>query len=201
MSEEAEDSISVRRKKRYNHIPISLRINIGDEWKWIKALDWNESGFNFHLDHEMADSTVNFKKSITPFRGDIVWDHMNGDDNSIMEMIVNTLLFKQMKKQGHVVRDSARRIINLIRTQGLIDEKIKMLAVLGMNNFSYRDVETLIASHKKSFPMYRYGIRFDSAEWSSIVKYALDISSAALVMDTIGEGFSGVALPMTERYL
>jgi len=193
MSDGAGNSVSVRRKKRYNHIPISLRINTGDEWKWIKALDWNESGFNFYLDHEIPDQPVDFKKTLIPFQGNIVWNRMNSDDNIIMEMILNTLLFDQMKKQGHLVKDSARRTISLIRAEGMIDEKIRLLTALGMNDFSYRDAEALIDDHKKSFPMYRYGIRFDSAEWKDIVKHGLEISSSALIMDNIREELPGLA--------
>ena len=193
MPDRAWDSVSIRRKKRYNHVPISLRIQIGDEWKWIKALDWNESGFNFYLDREIPDQPVGFKKSLLSFQGNIVWNRKNSDDSIIMEMILNTLLYDQLKKQGHLVKDSARRTINLIRTEGRIDEKIKLLITLGVNDFSYRDAEALINNHKKSFPMYRYGIRFDSAEWKDIVKHGLEISSSALIMDNIREELPGLA--------
>ena len=56
------------KKKRYSHASIGLRVKISDEWRSIRALDWNNTGFNFFVDAEINDVTMAF---INQFKGDI----------------------------------------------------------------------------------------------------------------------------------
>jgi len=70
------------------------------EWKRIKALDWNEDGFNFFADDETTDPQIMFKKGAYQFSGEIVWRRRNDDNAIILEMLLNTFLSEQLKKLG-----------------------------------------------------------------------------------------------------
>lgn len=174
-----------RQDKRYNHIFIKLKINLNEDWRPIKALDWNEKGFNFYLDHKLkhTQAEVLFKKAAVIFPGSVIWSCRNDDEELIMETILNSMLFSQLKKHHDILRDSVHRIIGLLRSQGLIDEKIKMLSHLGVHGLSQDTVRLMVEGHKKEYPAYRYGISAESAEWGEIVRQASEEAAIAPMPD------------------
>ena len=184
------DSTSVRRNERYSHIYISLKVKAGSDWQLIKAADWNEDGFNFFSEHKFDEAEVFFKKGVNEFCGNIVWTRRSDDYGVIFEMILNTMLFEELEKLKDK-KDVSGRIINLVRSQGRIEEKKKLLSALN-RHISETETEALAKKHNEENALYRYGVKVESPEWSEIVKYALDASEVVRVMDRLNENLSGL---------
>jgi len=178
-----------RQNKRHNHIFLRMKVNLHDDWEPIKALDWNEKGFNFYLDRKLDDplGDIMFRRAAVVFKGSIIWSCRNDDEDMIMETILNSMLFNQIKKHNDILKDSINRIINLLRSQGLIDEKIRMLSHLGIHGLSQDTVRLMVDSHKKEHPEYRFGIKADCEEWREIARNAFVESEPALMLDKIGQ--------------
>jgi hypothetical protein len=184
-----ETASFVRGEKRYNHIYITMQVKVGYEWIPIKALDWNRNGFNFSLEQEMPYSNALFKKGHTKFRGKIVWKIQN-DDKMVTEMALNSLLFDQLQKVAET--DIAGRIAKLIRSNGRLEEKKKLLALLNPQ-ISDNDISGLTERYNKEHHLYRYGIKVESKDWTDIVEQTLNYSSAILTMEEIGKEISKIA--------
>jgi len=178
-----------RQTKRHNHIFLRMKVNLDDDWEPIKALDWNETGFNFYLNRELEHPQANilFRRAATVFNGSIIWSCRNDNEEMIMETILNSMLFNQIKKHNDILKDSINRIINLLRSQGLIDEKIKMLSHLGIHGLSQDAVRLMVDNHKLEHPEYRFGIKADCEEWREIARNAFVESGPALMIDKMAQ--------------
>lgn len=184
------DITPVRTEQRYSHVYIGLMVKRGDEWRGINATDWNESGFNFFIDQELQDDTVQFKKGAKQFTGKVMWKLKGNNGENIFERILNTLLFGQLNKLGNN-KETMRRVVNLIRAQGRIEEKMKLLSTLDPDKKFTGDIEALLERNKEEVPVYRYGVFIDDDAWRGIVRYALETSLVVLTMEKIKEGLSG----------
>jgi len=175
-----QEDLTIRRKKRYNHVAINLRIQIGSEWRRIKANDWNEVGFNFYLDFHLQDSKALFSKGASHFPGEIVWRYKNEDDSIVLEMILNRLLTEHIRK---AVKDKAsiRRVLALMREKGRVDEKMSVLSLLGMS-MSDEDKALLIRNSKEEYPFYRYGVKVEAKKWIDVVEATLEATSVLEVL-------------------
>ena len=170
-----KDFVPIRKRRRYNHVVIKLRIKIHNDWVWIKAHDWNEIGFNFFRNHNINDSVVEFKKGQTIFTGEIVWSRSNDNDNVYLEIVVNKLLYnksEQMEKNN----PSAPSRIKLIRTEGRLEDKLKLLPDLGVNITKHK-LSSLVEEYKNECLIHRYGVKVDSPEWANIVKQVIKSGS------------------------
>ena len=185
-----EESLNIRRKKRYSHIYIRLNIKIENNLKWIKALDWNEIGFNFSLDCRIEDKEIEFRKGPSKFRGSIVWHRDYNNDYAVMETILNTMLFEELKKMKNT-KETLRRFIVMLRSQDRIMEKKKLLSAFN-REISDEDMNMQIEKHKKEHPLYRYGVKVESDIWTGIVNYAIDASSVIHAVDNIGKKLSEI---------
>ena len=185
-----ESKHCVRKKERYNHVYIRLQVKTGDEWITVRALDWNDIGLNFFIEREIEGNAVELKKGPKRFPGTIVWTRKSGDDTVILETILNTLLFEQLHKIDN--KETMGRIIRLIRAQGRIEEKKKLLSVLDPSILAEGKVDSMLEKDKMDTSPYRYGILMDSGEWREIVRNALDMTSAVIAMDKIKKGLAGL---------
>ncbi|MBI5098979.1 MAG: hypothetical protein HZB30_07035 [Nitrospirae bacterium] len=183
--------MNIRRKKRYSHINIGLKVEINDAWKPIKALDWNEDGFNFYIDRDIDIDNVMFRKGVERFSGTIVWRRIINNDHVILEIILNRFLFEELGKID-LGSDNYRRIIKLIRTQGKQEEKEKLLIVLkGLSIVN--DALSTLEKYKIEQSLYRYGVKVVSEEWVRIVRYVLKTSSVVQVLDNIEKELSRIS--------
>lgn len=180
--------IDLRRKKRYSHIYITLYVKIGFQWKQIKALDWDESGFNFFLEDEIPYENVLFKKGQTKFAGKIQWRRRSDDSQFNLEMMLNTFLYEKINRLD-TDSDTVNRIVKLIRAEGMIDEKRKILAALNPR-IGNREINERIGEQAEELQVYRYGVNVSSKEWADITNYALEASSVVDAMDRVGKGLS-----------
>lgn len=180
MQQKAAD---VRRMKRHDHVSINLRVQIGDEWRRIRANDWNEVGFNFYLDIDLTANRASFAKGASVFQGDLVWRYMNEDDHIVREMILNRLLIKHIRKAVHD-RESLRRMLCLVRAKGLADEKRRLLSCLGVN-ITEEEEAVMVQQSRAEYPLYRYGVKVDAKEWADVVRLTLETTSVLDIMEQI----------------
>ncbi|MCE5312203.1 MAG: hypothetical protein LLF86_03525 [Nitrospiraceae bacterium] len=190
---EKKSDAGIRRKKRYNHVSISVKIKTESGWEEVKALDWNEDGFNFFINRELADKTQTFRKSVKPFDAEVRWGYKNDDQNVILELILNGLLFEQIKNR-QADREMSRLVLEISRQQSRILEKMRLLETLGYEVDDDKLLE-MIAKYRAENPLFRYGVRVESAEWKHIVTETLKISSVVMDLDNVGRALSGFNKP------
>jgi hypothetical protein len=183
-----KEMTKLRRKERYSHIYITLKVRTGNDWQLIKAVDWNEDGFNFFIEHNFEENEVFFKKGVNNFSGNIMWTRRSDHYSDLLEMILNTMLFEELDKMQDK-EEIYERIISLIRSCDRIEEKKKLLAALNYR-FTEDETEMLAKKHHEENPLYRYGVKIKSEEWAGIIEYALEASSIVRVMDEINKNLS-----------
>ena len=191
------NQIAVRRKKRYSHIYITLNVKIGFKWKQIKALDWNEEGFNFFIEDEISYSNLLFKKGQTKFASQIKWCRKCDDKTFNLGMMLNTFLYEELNKLDSNNK-TFDRIVKLIRADGMIEEKKNILAALNPE-INGSEIDRRIREQKQNPLIYRYGMRVSSPEWTEIAKYALEASSVVDAIDKVGKGLSQLADNMDQE--
>jgi hypothetical protein len=181
----------IKRKKRHSHIYIGMQIQINDTWEQIKALDWNEDGLNFYIDHDIDTNDLQFKKGLERFSGTIVLRRVIDDEHVLLEMILNRFLINELDKMDPGDANY-QRIIKLIRTHGKQEEKEKLLIVMkGMSIVD--DALAILDKHKIDKTLYRFGVKISSEKWTKIVSYALKTSSVVQVLDNIEKEISKIS--------
>jgi hypothetical protein len=171
----------VRVDDRHNTIGLRLRYFTPVGWAQLEALAWNEVGFNFYWEHDVAEPCMVLKRGLNRFEGTIVWSSRSTDDEVVLALIVNELLYQKAREAAKDPGLHAR-LVKLIRAQGLVDEKRKALLALG---FPLTDakVADLVAQRKVEHPMFRYGVKVDSPGWRAFVKSALSVTSVVESME------------------
>ncbi len=166
-----KENIDIRRIPRHSYTSIRLRVKIGQDWVWINAMDWNESGFNFSLNHEFKESTLFFKEWMSQFSGDVIWRNAKFDTAFYAEALLNGLIFNLLEKSSKN-EISFDDLFQLIRSRGNMSEKMRMLNSLGVE-MSEEKLKSMIDQHELTILKYRYGVKVDSEEWIKIVKSTL----------------------------
>ncbi len=176
--------MKARAKERYNHIGIKLQVHIDTAWVPIKAMDWNEEGFNFHLSQTIAKgSEVFFKNEQVQFSGTIVWVLEHEDAETIREMVLNNLIFKQVMKRTNNV-NTLRRIFTMVRTLGILEEKQQLLDLFDAQ-IAENDLTALVDEYKITSEFYRYGVKTETPEWSKVVQQTLKTEPKVKVKDEL----------------
>jgi len=165
---------TMRKEERFSHVYISLVLKIKEESKRIKALDWNDIGFNFFLDEKIEEKALVFKKALKDFTGQVVWSMKNDDDSTILEMIINDKLLKHLEQQEEKNKNFLR-IFKMVRSVGILDKKKDLLSILGIK-LTINDVDKEMEFYKKEKPLYRYGIVLDAEEWKEVCAQTLKIA-------------------------
>ena len=164
-------NFSARKVERFSHVYISLLLNLNNETKIVKALDWNNSGFNFFLDEKIEEKELVFKKNLKTFTGRVVWGIKNDDDSTILEMIINDKLLKHLEQQKEKKEDLVR-IFKMVRSVGVLEKKKDLLSIFGIK-LTINDIEKEMNYYVKKNPLYRYGIESDAEDWKEICEQTL----------------------------
>ena len=160
--------------ERHNHIGIRLQLRANEEWMHIEALGWNAAGFNFHHAQDIEDPVLQLKRGLTRFEGHIIWRSPITSDAILQSAILNELIYEKTKT---IVNNTAlqMRLMKLIRVSGMVDEKRKILASLGMP-VPDAHIRDLLAQRKREQALFHYGVRVQSETWSGVVANAMDLS-------------------------
>ncbi len=132
-------NFSARKVERFSHVYISLLLKLNNETKMIKALDWNNSGFNFFLDEKTEEKELVFKKELKEFTGRVVWGIKNDDDSTILEMIINDKLLKHLEQKKEKKEDLIR-VLKMVRSVGVLEKKKDLLSTFGIK-LTINDIE------------------------------------------------------------
>jgi len=165
-------NFSARKVERFSHVYISLLLNLNKETKMIKALDWNDSGFNFFLDEKIEAKELVFKKNLKEFTGLVVWGIKNDDDSTILEMIINDKLLKHLERQEEK-NENLLRIFKMVRSVGQLEKKKDLLSIFGIK-LTISDIEREMDFYIKENPLYRYGIEMASEDWKETCEQTLE---------------------------
>ena len=165
----------MRTDNRHNAIGIKLRYQTVEGWEQLEALGWNEVGFNFYSANEIADPLLNLKRGLIRFEGSIVWRARNTDDEVVLALLINELLYKKAKDAASNPALHTR-LVKLIQAQGMVAEKRNALTALGVPMTDAKVAE-MVAKRKLEHPMFRYGVKVESQAWSAIVKSAREVTS------------------------
>jgi hypothetical protein len=170
-----------RNEDRHSHIGIRLQYRAADKWVHFEALGWNSVGFNFYHADELATPTLALKRGLTHFEGTVAWRSQITSPAVIQSIIVNELIFERSKE---IAGDKAlhARLIKLIRVSGMVDEKRKILATMGLTLLDSQ-IDAMIARRKIDHPMFHYGVQVESGAWTEVVKNALNISSVVTSLE------------------
>ena len=178
----AEDSPAIARNNdRHSHIGIRLQYRTPNKWEHIEALGWNATGLNFYHVDELHVTALELKRGLTHFEGTIIWRSQITSESVLLSAIVNELIYERTKSVAgnpglHL------RLIKLIRTSGMVDEKRKILASMGLT-LPDSQIADMVARRKLEHPMFHYGVQIESAAWADVVKNALSMSSVVTSLE------------------
>lgn len=171
----------MRIDERQKHIGLRLRLQMGAHWEQIEALDWNRVGFNFHSAHTLTQATLQFKRGLIRFDGQIAWRAANTDPEVVRTVLVNELLY-QKAREATANPQVHERLVQLIRADGLLAEKRKALTTLGLNMTDAR-LDALVQQRQSEHPLYRYGVQVDSEAWRGFVDSAQKLTAVVDALD------------------
>jgi hypothetical protein len=177
-----EQDASARNDSRHSHIGIRLGCRVGEAWQHIEANAWNEVGFSFFSDQDIPGTALEFRRGLTRFAGTVVWRAVNTDDAVVLAALVNALIYRRAHE---VVASNAalhKRLIKLVRTPGLLEQKRALLSSLGLP-LDDTQVAAMVEQRKRDHPMFHYGVKVESDAWRVIVADALQLSSVVISME------------------
>ena len=173
-----------RSKTRYDHVYISLKAQYLDDWHWVKALHWNELGFNFFCP-EVLDTglELKFKKGLSHFEGTVVWQRQEVNAADLIDMAVNVILLE------HVTQDENQRdivsitdVIDMMRDKTKAQDKLHYAAENFSLIISEEDIKEKIA-HNQWAELGQVGVEVKAGAWSDVVTEALAQSEGILALE------------------
>jgi hypothetical protein len=151
-------------------------------WEYLEAIGWNAVGFNFYSDRALQPALLELKRGLLHFEGTVAWSAPNADVAVVRAAIVNELIFKRAQS---VTSDMAlqARLLRLIRVGGRVQDKLQILASLGLALDDAR-LAQLVEKRMAERPVYQYGVRVQSDTWASVVDKAVSLSSAVIALES-----------------
>lgn len=165
-------SSSQRHGPRHNQISIRLQGQWDGVWQPVDAQQWNGSGFLFFHAQAVQPGLVTFKRSLQHFEGELVWTKALSDEAVVLEMLLNGAIQAQSQKL-QAQPETQQRLLNLMRVQGMVEAKHKVLSALGGQLSPDQWQERVQERLQK--PLYQSGVRVDSPAWVAVVKDALSM--------------------------
>lgn len=165
-------SSSQRHGPRHNQISIRLQGLWDGVWQPVDAQQWNDSGFLFFHAQQLLPGAVLFKRSLQHFEGELVWSKALSDEAVVLEMLLNGAIQTQSQKL-QAQPETQQRLLNLMRVQGMVEAKHKVLSALG-GQLSPDQWQVRVQERLQK-PLYQSGVRVDSPAWVAVVKDALSM--------------------------
>lgn len=159
-----------RHVQRHNQISIRLHYRLDADWHRLEAQQWNDRGFCFFHTHALQAGPVAFKRSLQHFEGEIVWTRTCQDKAQVTEMLLNEAIHRQADRLSSQP-DMQQRLLRLMRVQGMVDAKQRVLASLGgmPEDSSWRQQ----IQQRMQEALFQSGVRVASPVWTSVVTDAL----------------------------
>ena len=171
-----------RIETRYSHISIGLRSLSGNgQWERIEALGWNAEGFNFYHARELQEPVPEFKRGLTCFSGTITWHSINTSEEVALGALINAQIYQRAQDALHDA-SLRERLLKLIRVPGMVAQKRKVLASLGID-ISDDKLSGMLAQKRKDQPLNHYGVKVDAEPWRAITQNALSVSAVVLSLE------------------
>lgn len=175
---------------RYNHITVRLQYRHGDKWRFLQAREWSQQGFNFFSEDTLDSAVLPLKRGLAHFDAHIVWRARPSSDDAILGTLINELIYKRAQQ---ALNDAAMqaRLLKLIRVDGMVPEKRKILASLGLP-VSDEKLASMVAKRRLDHPLYLYGVKVNSEIWLDQITQALSVSSVVLSMEQWTKSLKGL---------
>ena len=172
-----------RQAERYDHVYITLKLQEGSTWNWVKAHNWSETGFNFFFNGRLAKGEqFTFKKALHQFPGTLVWKCDVPTREQLNHMAINSLLTRRFKERISA-QGFDKDFIDLLRSEAVGDKLDYARKFLGFN-ISKTMLDDEITHHKWD-EVSRYGVQMQDENWGKVVKAALGYSAGLLELDQI----------------
>jgi len=185
---------------RYDHAYISMKAYYQGEWHWVKALHWNERGFNFFCPEVLNPGTeLKFKKGLAHFDGVAVWQRQEVSGSDLIDMAVNVILLEQITKpemQRDVVR--INDVVTMIRNKTKAQLKLNYAEDNLSLVISEEDIHDKIALNQWA-ELGQVGVEVTHPEWIGVVKEALIHSQGIFALDQSKMNSIGKALSNLEN--
>lgn len=159
-----------RHVQRHNQISIRLHYRLDADWHRLEAQQWNERGFCFFHTHALQAGPVAFKRSLQHFEGEIVWTRTCQDKAQVTEMLLNEAIHRQADRLS-TQPDMQQRLLRLMRVQGMVDAKQRVLASLGGMPEDSKWQQQI--QQRMQEALFQSGVRVASPVWTSVVTDAL----------------------------
>ncbi len=159
-----------RHVQRHNQISIRLHYRLDADWHRLEAQQWNERGFCFFHTHALQAGPVAFKRSLQHFEGEIVWTRTCQDKAQVTEMLLNEAIHRQADRLSSQP-DMQQRLLRLMRVQGMVDAKQRVLASLGGMPEDAKWQQQI--QQRMQEALFQSGVRVASPVWSAVVADAL----------------------------
>jgi len=159
-----------RHVQRHNQISIRLHYRLDADWHRLEAQQWNERGFCFFHTHALQVGPVAFKRSLQHFEGEIVWMRTCQDKAQVTEMLLNEAIHRQADRLSSQP-DMQQRLLRLMRVQGMVDAKQRVLASLSGMPEDFKWQQQI--QQRMQEALFQSGVRVASPVWSAVVADAL----------------------------
>lgn len=159
-----------RHQQRHSQLSIRLHARLDGVWQPVEAQGWNANGFCFFHAQALEEEVLAFKRSLLHFEGVVVWSRACQDAQQVLEVLLNEAIHQQAERlQGP--SDTRQRLLRLMRVQGMVEPKQRVLAALGVTlsavQWQSRVQERLAQAVLQS------GVRVDSPVWAGVVQEAV----------------------------
>jgi hypothetical protein len=166
------DPPAQRHVLRNNQIAVRLHCRVGEEWHRIEAQQWNARGFCFFHAFPLPVGVMPFKRSLQHFDAELVWSRACHDEAQVTEMLLNEAIHRQADR-FQAQPEMQQRLMRLMRVQGMVDAKQRVLASLG--SLPEPGVWQMQVQKRMQEALFQSGVRVDSAAWRTVVEDALTL--------------------------
>lgn len=174
--------------QRHNQISIRLHLAIEGVWHRFEAGQWSDGGFCFLHAYPLQRGQLAFKRSLQHFSGELVWSRERHDVAQATEMLLNEAIHQQANLLT-VQPETQQRLMRLIRVQGMVDAKERVLTALGA--MPDADRWQLLLQQRTQQALFQTGVRVNDPVWRSVVAQALTLGGVVQDLESWSASFSG----------
>lgn len=178
-----------RHVQRHNPISIRLHLALDGDWHRIEARQWNARGFCFFHSTPLATGPTAFKRSLQHFEGDIVWSRASHDEAQVTEMLLNEAIHRHAGS-SQVQPETQRRLLKLMRVQGMPEAKQRVLSALG-GMPQPQEWQDQVA-RRMTQAMYQFGVRVEAPAWQAVVTEAMALGGVVQDLERWSGSLAGV---------